>query len=160
MRVAALAQPHAAAAKALVASAFCCIDTRNMEQRRNLHRKRAIVVYLGLECAYGATWQDQGMSGVQVFNIPQATEGANRLEYACLLKSTCRRPSTTADQRGPDLGSPLLLQFLHSMLLIIDNVGCKRHGPRHANVSQGDNECFSFFRRSDMAHDATFVASV
>ena len=33
-------------------SAFGCIDTRNMEQRRNLHRKRAIVVFLGLECAY------------------------------------------------------------------------------------------------------------
>jgi hypothetical protein len=27
-------------------------------------------------------------------------------------------------------------------------------------VGRGDNECFLFFRQNDMAHDATFVASL
>ena len=59
-----------------------------------------------------------------------------------------------------DLGPSLLLEFLHSMLLIIGN-GCgKRHGTWHVDLGQGDNEYFLFFRRHDMAHDATFVASV
>jgi hypothetical protein len=49
--------------------------------------------------------------------------------------------------RRLDLVPSLLLQFLHPMLLIIGN-GCgERHGPRHVEVSEGDNECFLLFRR-------------
>jgi hypothetical protein len=59
-----------------------------------------------------------------------------------------------------DLVPSLLLQFLHPMLLIIGNGFGERHGPRHVEVSEGDNECFLFFRRHDMAHDATFVAGI
>ena len=33
----------------------------------------------------GATWQDQGMTSFQAFNIPQGTEGGKRLEYAVSL---------------------------------------------------------------------------
>ena len=59
-----------------------------------------------------------------------------------------------------DLVPSLLFHFLHPMLLIVGN-GCgERHGPRHVEVSEGDNEYFSLFRRYDMAHDATFVAGI
>ena len=59
-----------------------------------------------------------------------------------------------------DLGPSLLLEFLHSMLLIIGN-GCgKRHGTWHVDLGQGDNEYFLFFGRHNMTHDATLVASV
>jgi hypothetical protein len=73
----------------------------------------------------------------------------------------CGSPDRVAIGTGKlDLVPSLLLQFLHPMLLIIGN-GCgERHGPRHVEVSEGDNECFSLFRRHDMAHDATFVASI
>jgi hypothetical protein len=47
-----------------------------------------------------------------------------------------------------------------SVSSLIGNGGCKRHGTRHADVRQGDNESFSFFWLNDMAHDATFVASI
>ncbi len=61
---------------------------------------------------------------------------------------------------GLDLGPSLLLQFLHSMLLVIGD-GCgKWHGARHPHLGQGYHECFSFFRWNDMAHDATFVAGI
>jgi hypothetical protein len=33
----------------------------------------------------GATWQDQGMTSFQAYNIPQGTEGRKRLEYAVSL---------------------------------------------------------------------------
>jgi hypothetical protein len=33
----------------------------------------------------GATWQDQGMTSFQAFNIPEGTDGAKRLEYAVTL---------------------------------------------------------------------------
>jgi hypothetical protein len=33
----------------------------------------------------GATWQDQGMTSFQAYNIPQGTEGAKRLEFAVSL---------------------------------------------------------------------------
>lgn len=33
----------------------------------------------------GASWQDQGMTSFQAYNIPQGTEGGNRLEYAVSL---------------------------------------------------------------------------
>jgi hypothetical protein len=33
----------------------------------------------------GATWQDQGVTGFQSYNIPQGTEGSKRLEYAVSL---------------------------------------------------------------------------
>ena len=33
----------------------------------------------------GATWQDQGMTSFQAFNIPEGTEGPKRLEYAVSL---------------------------------------------------------------------------
>lgn len=33
----------------------------------------------------GATWQDQGMTSFQAFNIPEGTEGSKRLEYAVTL---------------------------------------------------------------------------
>jgi hypothetical protein len=33
----------------------------------------------------GATWQDQGMTSFQAYNIPEGTEGAKRLEYAVSL---------------------------------------------------------------------------
>jgi hypothetical protein len=33
----------------------------------------------------GATWQDQGVTSFQAYNIPQGTEGAKRLEYAASL---------------------------------------------------------------------------
>jgi hypothetical protein len=33
----------------------------------------------------GATWQDQGMTSFQAYNIPQGTEGGKRLEYAVSL---------------------------------------------------------------------------
>jgi len=34
----------------------------------------------------GSTWQDQGMTSFQAFNIPEGTEGAKFLEYAVSLK--------------------------------------------------------------------------
>jgi len=34
----------------------------------------------------GATWQDQGLTSFQVYNIPEGTEGGKRLEYAASLK--------------------------------------------------------------------------
>lgn len=33
----------------------------------------------------GATWQDQGLTSFQAYNIPQGTEGGKRLEYAASL---------------------------------------------------------------------------
>ncbi|HSW07483.1 MAG TPA: hypothetical protein VLK61_23085, partial [Aquabacterium sp.] len=33
----------------------------------------------------GASWQDQGLTSFQVWNIPQGTEGSKRLEYAAQL---------------------------------------------------------------------------
>src|SRR5215510_5360994 len=33
----------------------------------------------------GVTWQDQGMTSFQAYNIPQGTEGAKHLEYAASL---------------------------------------------------------------------------
>jgi hypothetical protein len=33
----------------------------------------------------GATWQDQGMTSFQAYNIPEGTEGGKRLEYAASL---------------------------------------------------------------------------
>jgi len=33
----------------------------------------------------GVTWQDQGMTSFQVYNIPEGTEGGKRLEYAASL---------------------------------------------------------------------------
>jgi hypothetical protein len=33
----------------------------------------------------GATWQDQGMTSFQAFNIPEGTDGGKRLEYAVTL---------------------------------------------------------------------------
>ncbi len=33
----------------------------------------------------GATWEDQGLTGFQAYNVPQGTEGAKRLEYAVSL---------------------------------------------------------------------------
>jgi hypothetical protein len=34
----------------------------------------------------GATWQDQGLTSFQAYNIPQGTDGGKRLEYAVSLK--------------------------------------------------------------------------
>ena len=34
----------------------------------------------------GVTWQDQGMTSFQAFNVPEGTEGARRLEYAATLR--------------------------------------------------------------------------
>lgn len=34
---------------------------------------------------HGASWQDQGLTSFQVWNIPQGTEGSKRLEYAAQL---------------------------------------------------------------------------
>src|SRR5262245_50382104 len=34
----------------------------------------------------GATWQDQGLTSFQAYNIPQGTDGSKRLEYAVSLK--------------------------------------------------------------------------
>jgi hypothetical protein len=39
----------------------------------------------------GATWQDQGMTSFQAFNISSGTEGDNRLEYAVSLPINPRR---------------------------------------------------------------------
>jgi hypothetical protein len=35
----------------------------------------------------GATWQDQGMTSFQAYNVPEGTDGARRLEYAASLKA-------------------------------------------------------------------------
>jgi hypothetical protein len=34
----------------------------------------------------GATWQDQGLASVRVWDIPEGTEGGKRLEYAASIK--------------------------------------------------------------------------
>lgn len=34
----------------------------------------------------GATWQDQGLTSFQVWNVPQGTEGSKRLEFAAQLR--------------------------------------------------------------------------
>jgi len=39
----------------------------------------------------GATWQDQGMTSFQAYNIPEGTEGNKRLEYAVTLPIDPRR---------------------------------------------------------------------
>jgi hypothetical protein len=33
----------------------------------------------------GATWDDQGMTSFQAYNVPEGTEGSKRLEYAVSL---------------------------------------------------------------------------
>ena len=41
----------------------------------------------------GLSWVDQGLAGCQVWDVPQGTEGARRLEYAVQLKvDPARRP--------------------------------------------------------------------
>lgn len=45
----------------------------------------------------GATWQDQGLTGVRVWDIPEGTRGDKRLEYAVSLKIDPARKSCTAD---------------------------------------------------------------
>ena len=39
----------------------------------------------------GATWQDQGMTSFQAYNIPPGTDGGKRLEYAVSLKVNPKR---------------------------------------------------------------------
>ncbi len=39
----------------------------------------------------GATWQDQGLTSFQVWNVPQGTEGSKRLEYAAQLPANPAR---------------------------------------------------------------------
>jgi len=39
----------------------------------------------------GATWQDQGMTSFQAYNIPEGTDGGKRLEYAVSLPINPRR---------------------------------------------------------------------
>ncbi len=45
----------------------------------------------------GATWQDQGMTSFQAFNIPEGTEGSKRLEYAVSLAVDPNRKFCTVD---------------------------------------------------------------
>lgn len=45
----------------------------------------------------GATWEDQGLTSFQAYNIPQGTEGSKRLEYAVSLPVTPRRRNCHAD---------------------------------------------------------------
>jgi hypothetical protein len=59
-----------------------------------------------------------------------------------------------------DLGLALFRQLLHAMLLVIGDCRRKRHGARHPNMSEGDEECFLFIQPDDVAHDATFVACI
>src|ERR1700730_2585832 len=61
---------------------------------------------------------------------------------------------------GSFLRAPLLSQLLCSMLLVIGNSCCKRHGTRYTDVGQGDNQRLSFFWRCDMAHNAPFIPGV
>ena len=39
----------------------------------------------------GATWQDQGVTSFQVYNVPEGTEGGKRLEYAVSLPTDPKR---------------------------------------------------------------------
>ena len=57
-----------------------------------------------------------------------------------------------------DLGLALFHQLLHAMLLVIGDCRRKRHGARHPNMSEGDEECFLFIQRDDMAHEADDTA--
>jgi hypothetical protein len=81
--------------------------------------------------------------------------------HGIVIASPAVSPDPVAIGMGrPDSVASLLLQFFHPMLLIIGN-GCgERHGPRHVELSEGDNERFSLLRRYDMAHDATFIAGI
>lgn len=45
----------------------------------------------------GVTWQDQGMTSFQAYNIPEGTEGDKRLEYAVSLAINPRRRFCLAD---------------------------------------------------------------
>ncbi len=45
----------------------------------------------------GATWQDQGLSSVRVWDIPEGTDGSKRLEYAVSLKVDPKRKFCQAD---------------------------------------------------------------
>src|SRR5438105_1038470 len=59
-----------------------------------------------------------------------------------------------------DLCPILLLELLHSMLLIFEDGRRERHGMRHAKMREGDNERLSFLRRNHMAHDPAFIAGI
>jgi hypothetical protein len=45
----------------------------------------------------GGTWQDQGLTSFQAYNIPEGTEGSKRLEYAVSLKVDPARKFCTAN---------------------------------------------------------------
>ena len=47
----------------------------------------------------GLSWVDQGLAGCQVWDVPQGTEGARRLEYAVQLKvDPARRPCSSGSR--------------------------------------------------------------
>lgn len=46
----------------------------------------------------GATWQDQGLTSFQAYDIPQGTDGSKRLEYAVSLKVDPKRKLCFLDQ--------------------------------------------------------------
>ncbi len=46
---------------------------------------------------HGATWQDQGMTSFQAYNIPEGTDGAKRLEYAVSLAVDPTRKPCASD---------------------------------------------------------------
>src|SRR5260370_17367907 len=55
----------------------------------------------------------------------------------------------------------LLLELLHSVLLIIQNGRCKWHRARHAHMCEGDDKRSAcFFRARQMADDAALITGV
>jgi hypothetical protein len=49
----------------------------------------------------GATWQDQGLTSFQAYNIPQGTEGGKRLEYAVSLAVDPKRKFCSLNSLAP-----------------------------------------------------------
>jgi hypothetical protein len=119
--------------------------------------RRARIVAAQLDIYRPAAWPSGESAPPTAVQAAEATAREIDVAVRDIIAEAFDRAVNTARL---DLVPFLLLEFLHSMLLIIDNGGCQRHGARHADVSQGDNNYSLFFRRHDMAHDATFVAGI
>ena len=66
-------------------------------RHRHLRSRHARYVRFYLSFDNGATWQDQGMTSFQAYNVPEGTEGSKRLEYAVSLRSIPSGGSASAN---------------------------------------------------------------
>src|SRR6516165_2416181 len=92
---------------------------------------------------------------------PSETAGAKPRRYPCSLQQSKLLNKMRQLHHCTRRGAALLLQFLHSMLLVCENSRCKWHRRVHTHISQGDNECRScFFLARHVTQNATFVTTI